>query len=66
MSIRGETLISMWIPKGVTLLRGRCLFEAWRLLEETQFSIHCTFSETVYRLIIDKFPAPGMVFCSRC
>ena len=24
----------MWIHKGVALIRGRCLFEAWRILEE--------------------------------
>ena len=32
--IRGEALIFMWIPKGAAFIRGRCLFEAWRLLEE--------------------------------
>ena len=27
----------MWIPKGVALIRGRDLFEAWRLLEEIRY-----------------------------
>ena len=30
----GEALISMWIPKGTALIRGRRFFEARRLLEE--------------------------------
>ena len=32
--ITGEALISMWIPKGTALIRGRRFFEARRLLEE--------------------------------
>ena len=32
--IRGEVLISMWIPKGDALIRGRRLFEVKCLLEE--------------------------------
>ena len=32
--IRGEALISMWIPKGTALIRGRCLFETRRFLKE--------------------------------
>ena len=32
--IRGEALISMWIPKDAALIRGQRLFEARRLLEE--------------------------------
>ena len=32
--IRGEELISMWIPKGAALTKGWHLFEAWHLLEE--------------------------------
>ena len=32
--IGGEALISIWIPKGAALIRGWCLFEAQRLLEE--------------------------------
>ena len=32
--IRGKALISMWIPKGVALIRSRCLFETQCLLEE--------------------------------
>ena len=30
----------MWIPKYVTLIKGRHLFEAWRLLEE----IRCIYN----------------------
>ena len=33
----GEALISMWIPKGAALIRGRLLFEARRLLEEIRY-----------------------------
>ena len=33
----GAALISMWIPKGAVLIRGRRLFEAGRLLEEIQY-----------------------------
>ena len=36
--IRGEALISMCIPKGVALIRGRRLFEARRLLEEIRYT----------------------------
>ena len=35
--IRGEALISMWIPRGEALIRGRSLFEARRLLEEIRY-----------------------------
>ena len=28
----------MWIPKGAMLVRGQCLFEAQRLLEEIWYS----------------------------
>ena len=35
--IRGEVLISMWIPKGAVLIRGWDLFQARRLLEETRY-----------------------------
>ena len=31
----------MWIPKGVTLIRGRRLFEPQRLLEEIYLHIKC-------------------------
>ena len=33
----------MWIPKGSTLIRGRRLFEARRLLEEILTHIHSTW-----------------------
>ena len=36
-AFRGEALISMWIPKGAVLIRGRHLFEALRLLEEIRY-----------------------------
>ena len=29
----------MWIPKDEALIRGRRIFEAWRLLEEFTFKI---------------------------
>ena len=35
--LEGEALISMWIPKVVTFIRGRCLFQAQRLLEEIRY-----------------------------
>ena len=37
MLIRGEGLISMWIPKGAGLIGGRRLFEARRLLGEIRY-----------------------------
>ena len=35
--IRGEALISMWIPKDAALIRGQRLFENPCLLEEIQY-----------------------------
>ena len=45
MLIRGKALIrgryfSMLIPKGAALFRGRCLFEARRLLEEIRWYMY--------------------------
>ena len=34
MLIRGETLVSLWIPKSAVLIKEPRLFEAWSLLEE--------------------------------
>ena len=34
--IRGEAVISMWIPKGVALIREQDLLEAQHLEEEIQ------------------------------
>ena len=38
MLIRGEALVSMWIPKGAVLVRGQCLFEFWRVLEKIHYT----------------------------
>ena len=35
-----EAIISMRIPKGAALIRVRPLFEAWRLLEEVQYTTY--------------------------
>ena len=35
--IRGKAL--MWILDGAALIRRRCLFEVWRLLEEKQYMV---------------------------
>ena len=43
-------LISMWIPRGVGLIRGRCLFEAWHLLEEIQ-EIQYLYSTYIHKYI---------------
>ena len=37
--IRGEVLISIWIPKGDVLVRGQCLFEVKCLLEGIRYAM---------------------------
>ena len=34
---RGKAL--MWIPDGAALIRGQCLFDVWRLLEEKRYMV---------------------------
>ena len=34
---RGRAL--MWIPDGAALIRGQCLFDVWRLLEEKRYMV---------------------------
>ena len=38
--IRGEALISMWIPKGAAIITGRRLFKARPSLEEIWYLLH--------------------------
>ena len=33
----------MWIPKGAALIRRRCLFETWHLLEEIRYRVHVVY-----------------------
>ena len=44
--IRGEALISMWIPKGAAFIRGRRLFEARSLLGKIRWSRYQILAQT--------------------
>ena len=52
-----QVLVSMWTSKDVELIRGWCLFEAWRFLEEIRmricFKVNCKF--TRIRLIYVRY-----------
>ena len=47
---RGVALISMWIPKGMLLITGQCLYEVWHLLEPNLVYI----AAIIYFLKINK------------
>ena len=41
----------MWVPKSAAHIRGRCLFQAWHLLEEIQYGVQ----QIEFFVILNRF-----------